>query len=262
MNFKILNTDLLEKFRKELNFSPMQLMNQKANDEDAFFIDYFKFYNSVSSIYSSKIEGEKMDADSYLKYKLMNVSFLPDLTKKIDDLYNAYTELPELELNYENFIKIHQLLSANLLPESERGKVRDNMMVVMDNNDRIVYTACDHFLVPTELNKLFEDIEYLIEEELDEFEIFFFASLIHLVFVNIHPFNDGNGRSARILEKWFLISKFGLNAQSITLEKNYYQNHQLYYKNIQKLGDFYDELDYSKSLDFLLMTVNSLKSQS
>ena len=55
------------------------------------------------------------------------------------------------------------------MPESERGKVRDNMMVVMDNNDRIVYTACDHFLVPTELNKLFEDIEYLIEEELDEF---------------------------------------------------------------------------------------------
>lgn len=133
----ILNTDLLEKFRKEINFSPMQLMNQKANDEDAFFIDYFKFYNSVSSIYSSKIEGEKMDADSYLKYKLMNVSFLPDLTKKIDDLFNAYTELPELELNYENFIKIHQLLSANLLPENERGKVRDNMMVVKKNVEEI-----------------------------------------------------------------------------------------------------------------------------
>jgi hypothetical protein len=123
----------------------------------------------------------------------INISAKKANLKKIDDLYNAYTELPELELNYENFIKIHQLLSANLLPESERGKVRDNIMVVMDNNDRIVYTACDHFLVPTELNKLFEDIEYLIEEELDEFEIFFFASLIHLVFV-MSPFIVGKGK--------------------------------------------------------------------
>ena len=260
MNLKILNTELLKEFREKLDFSPIELMNQRANDEDAFFIDYFKFYNSVSSVYSSKIEGEKMDADSYLKYKLMNVSFLPDLTKKIDDLYNAYTELPENDLNFENFLKIHKILSANLLPSKERGIIRNNMMVVMDNNDRIVYTACENHLVENELRKLFNDIEYLLDEELDEFEVFYFTALIHLVFVNIHPFNDGNGRSARILEKWFLISKFGLNAQSIILEKNYYQNHQSYYSNIQKLGNFYDELDYSKSLDFLLMTVNSLKN--
>lgn len=260
MNLKILNTELLKEFREKLDFSPIELMNQRANDEDAFFIDYFKFYNSVSSVYSSKIEGEKMDADSYLKYKLMNVSFLPDLTKKIDDLYNTYTELPENDLNFENFLKIHKILSANLLPSKERGIIRNNMMVVMDNNDRIVYTACENHLVENELRKLFNDIEYLLDEELDEFEVFYFAALIHLVFVNIHPFNDGNGRSARILEKWFLISKFGLNAQSIILEKNYYQNHQSYYSNIQKLGNFYDELDYSKSLDFLLMTVNSLKN--
>jgi len=31
----------------------------------------------------------------------------------------------------------------------------------------------------------------------------FFAALIHLVFVKIHPFDDGNGRAARLLEKWF-----------------------------------------------------------
>ena len=28
-----------------------------------------------------------MEADSYLKYKLLNIEFIPDLTKKIDDLY-------------------------------------------------------------------------------------------------------------------------------------------------------------------------------
>ncbi|WP_220392957.1 Fic family protein [Chitinophaga lutea] len=33
--------------------------------------------------------------------------------------------------------------------------------------------------------------------------------MIHLVFVKIHPRADGNGRSARLLEKWFLAVKLG-----------------------------------------------------
>ncbi|MBL0098191.1 MAG: Fic family protein [Bacteroidetes bacterium] len=33
--------------------------------------------------------------------------------------------------------------------------------------------------------------------------------MIHLVFVKIHPLNDGNGRSARLIEKWFLAQKLG-----------------------------------------------------
>lgn len=259
MNLKILNTGLLEEFKKNVDFSVINTLNQNAKDENGFIVDFFRFYNSVSSIYSSKIEGEPMEADSYLKYKLLNIEFISDLTKKIDDLYDAYIQLPELELNYHNFLDLHKQLSKNLLPENSRGKIRNFLMFVTDHNDRIVYTACNQYNVKDESEKLFLDIEFLLDEMLDEKEVFYFASMIHLVFVNIHPMNDGNGRSARLLEKWFLLTKLGLNAQAITLERNYYQNHQQYYKNIQKLGDNYEDLDYQKSLDFLLMTINSLK---
>ena len=90
------------------------------------------------------------------------------------------------------------------------------------------------------------------------FEIFYYAALIHLVFVKIHPFQDGNGRTARLVEKWFLIEKIGEKATSIQLEKNYYNKLKSYYSNIRKLGLEYENLDYSKSLDFLLMTVKGL----
>ncbi|WP_315823448.1 hypothetical protein [Paraflavitalea speifideaquila] len=48
------------------------------------------FYTSVASVYSSKIEGESIELDSYIKHKRFHIEFQPDYTCKIDDLYLAY----------------------------------------------------------------------------------------------------------------------------------------------------------------------------
>jgi Fic family protein len=93
-------------------------------------------------------------------------------------------------------------------------------------------------------------------------ETFFFAAMAHLIFVKIHPWNDGNGRSARLIEKWFLAQKLGEKAWFLQSEKYYYKNHQLYYKNLRLLGLEYQELDYSKALPFLLMLLQSLSNSS
>ncbi len=84
--------------------------------------------------------------------------------------------------------------------------------------------------------------------------------MIHLVFVKIHPWNDGNGRSARLIEKWFIAQKAGEKAWFIQSEKYYYQLHETYYNNIRRLGLEYPELDYSKAMPFLLMLPSSILS--
>jgi Fic family protein len=76
--------------------------------------------------------------------------------------------------------------------------------------------------------------------------------------VKIHPFDDGNGRCARLLEKWFLARKLGEKAWLIPSERHYYQHHQLYYRNIRALGLEYETLNYAQALPFLLMLPASL----
>lgn len=50
----------------------------------------FTFYTSVSVMSSSKIEGEQMELDSYVKHKLLQIEYLPELTENPNDLYKAY----------------------------------------------------------------------------------------------------------------------------------------------------------------------------
>ena len=252
MNFQILTDKLLAEYIQRLNVSPLEKI---GNAQDAEIpVDYFQFYKSTSSVYSSKIEGEDIDFDSYFKHRFMNVKFKPDYTRKADDLYAAYDFIDSHSLTLRNVKAAHAILSRNLLPKSQQGRVRANPMFVINSDDRIEYVAAEPKIVESELEKLFADVELLLKTELNAFEIFYYAAFIHLVFVKIHPFQDGNGRTARLLEKWFLLEKIGLEAHSIPLEKNYYLKLNEYYAHIRKIGLEYEALDYLKSLDFLLMT--------
>jgi len=260
MEFKILTDRLFINYKSKVIDSPLDQIDNLKKVEIP--VDYFEFYKSISSVYSSKIEGEDIDFDSYYKHKFLKVKFKPDYTRKADDLFSAYDFIDDNPLNLKNVRKAHSVLSANLLPKSQQGLIRTNPMFVINSDDQIEYVAASPEIVNQELDKLFHDIELLIANDLDAFEVFYYASLIHLVFVKIHPFQDGNGRTARLIEKWFLIEKIGQKATSVQLEKNYFKHLKEYYSNIKVLGLEYDDLDFNKALDFLSMTVNGIDEQS
>ena len=256
MTFKIITSEYLSEFENRVKPQIAELTDHL--EDERLEVDYFQFYNSVSSVYSSKIEGENIDFDSFYKHKFLKVPYKPDYTQRADDLFSAYEFIQSERLSLNNLKIAHKILSAHLLPQNQQGIIRNNPMFVINSDDRIEYVATDPDKVLTELENLFDDINVLLQSDLKTVEVFYYASFIHLVFVKIHPFQDGNGRTARLLEKWFLIEKLGRKAFAIKLEKNYYINLELYYRNIRNLGIEYDHLDYSKSLDFLLMTIKSL----
>jgi len=248
---KIIPLELLSVYLEQV---PNNLKDDFSSLQDAeLSTENFSFYTSVASVFSSKIEGEEIELDSYIKHKRDGISFQPDYTKKIDDLYDAYLYAQTNKLNEENVKEVHRILSRHIVASTWQGKYRAQNMYVATDDGRIEYVAALPQQVPVEMKKFFSDMDLLLSEKMNYEEVFFFAAMVHLIFVKIHPWNDGNGRSARLIEKWFLAQKLGPKAWFVQSEKMYYNQHQNYYKNLRRLGLEYGELNYGKALPFLLM---------
>jgi Fic family protein len=157
------------------------------------------------------------------------------------------------EITLRNFLRAHGMLSRTLVNKSAQGKLRKTPVGVYDTTTgRPVYIAVEPEYVNDEISKLFEDIKILLSADLDTTALFYYASMLHLWIAKIHPFEDGNGRTARLLEKWFLASTIGTDAWSIPSEKYYWDNRPDYYKNIA-LGFNYYSLFWDRCIPFLLM---------
>lgn len=249
--FNLLSTQLLEEYNRRVSRTLRR--DFEALTDSELSIDAFSFYTSVAAVYSSKIEGENIELDSYVKHKRFGVEFLPDYTRKIDDLYATYQLAKKSTCNQITIEQAHLLRTKHILPTNRQGQIRTGAMYVTTSDGKIEYVAASPLIVKEELQKLYADLDLLLKTNLTIHEVFFFASMLHLAFVKIHPFDDGNGRTARLLEKWFLAEKLGANAWLVQSERNYYANHQTYYKNIRLLGLEYRTLDYSAAMPFLLM---------
>lgn len=260
LSLQILPIDLLDAFLA--SFDPASEQHFNALHESEISAGNFSFYTSVSAVFSSKIEGEDIELDSFIKHKKLGVAYQPDYTRKIDDLYNAYLFAQQNPITPENIGSAHTGLTRNILRAHQQGQFRQGNMFVLTKQGRIEYVAASPDLVSDAMERLYADIAALLEAELSFSQVFFFAALIHLFFVKIHPFDDGNGRTARLLEKWFLAEKLGAKAWFMQSEQYYYDHQPTYYQHLRLLGLEYDELDYALALPFLQMLPEALRTHT
>ncbi len=251
MILKILDLAYFEEYKSKLQFDLNPKIEQynfsEANGN-------FTYLTKASAVYSSNIEGNSIDLNSFMNYELNKSKFKQTKeTKEIENLITAYSFAQNNKLTEDNLLHCHKILAETLLIKSKRGKYRIEPIGVFGKSG-LAYLAVKPEFVPKEMNKLFYDIAQLLQAKITTEEVFYYAAFIHLKFAHIHPFLDGNGRAARLLEKWFIAEKLGKKFWMLPAEENYKVNQQRYYDALN-LGVNYYELDYRKCLNFLLMLV-------
>jgi Fic family protein len=220
----------------------------------------FGYRTQASAVYSSNIEGNSIDLNSFMNYKLSQEIVKPQKEiQEIENLVLAYQYAQINPLTEMNFLHTHKIFAKTLVIKSKQGKYRNEKVGVFGQSG-LVYLAIEPELVKETMTEFFNDLATLLKSDLSNSQVFYFASLIHLKFAHIHPFRDGNGRAARLLEKWFLTEKMGKDFWKISSEK-FYKEHQMdYYSNLN-LGVNYYELNYDKCFPFLMMLPESLDSK-
>ncbi len=152
------------------------------------------------------------------------------------------------------FLKIHQLVTHRTLHEDQSGYYRKGPIYVVRRRlgapDQTVYTGPEAKRVPSLVSDLIKWLQANINEEVHPVIA---AGIAHQEVAAIHPFNDGNGRTARALATLILYVRGYDFRKLFALEDYYNKDRAEYYKAIN-IGRNYEErrTDFTPWLEYFV----------
>ncbi len=167
----------------------------------------------ISSIIEESISSSQMEGASTTrkKAKEMIQNEKRPRTKSEQMIMNNYITMNHIvqikneDLSIEKLLEIHQLISRNTLDnEHEEGQFRMNDEIFVAN---IIKGEIIHQPPPyVELNILINDLIFFFNNDSKDFiHPVIKGCIIHFMIGWIHPFTDGNGRTARALFYWYML---------------------------------------------------------
>ncbi|MBN1645013.1 Fic family protein [Candidatus Woesearchaeota archaeon] len=123
------------------------------------------------------------------------------------------------DLNLNTVLYWHKLLLQDTDKEIA-GRIRNHQVAIAGTTVKLPS--------PVELNPLLNDFFKWYNKEKNKLHPIELAALVHLKFVSIHPFTDGNGRISRIMMN-FVLHKTGFPMMDIS-----YSNRASYYTALER----------------------------
>lgn len=184
----------------------------------------------ITTHYSTQIEGNRLTQEQVIEV-IKNKKVIPQRKRDENEIKGYYKAIQFVEklaikkssISEEDLNKIHSLVENN-----KEVKYRDGQNVITDSaTGEIVYMPPE----TTDVPKLMKDfIDWLNLDK--ETPILIKAGIAHYQYVTIHPYYDGNGRSARLLTT-LILHKNGYDLKGIySLEEYYAKDLNGYYNAI------------------------------
>ena len=183
--------------------------------------------NRINSIHSSlAIENNRLSLEQVNNIVNGKVVLGPQKeVQEVKNAYKAYELLQDIDIySIEDLKKIHGIMT--FLTVEDAGRFRTNPEGVFDDDKCI-------FMCPPEIrvNSLITSLFNWMKEKKNEIHPLILSSVFHYEFVFIHPFSDGNGRTARLWQTALLYNWKNI-FQYIPMESQIHRYQDEYYKAI------------------------------
>ena len=202
----------------------------------------------IKSIHSSlAIENNQLslfDVEDVINGKIV-VGEQKDI-QEVKNAYEAYEQIDKVDpYSLDDLKKVQGILT--FLLEKDAGKFRNHGEAVYDGDIKI-FVAPPHKLVPSLMQKLFE----WMDKNKNIINPLILSSVFHYEFLFIHPFSDGNGRTARIWQTVILAHWEKIFAY-LPIESMIKKNQNKYYKIIDNCNKNGNSTEF---IEFMLKMIN------
>jgi len=215
-----------------------------------------KSARELSAYSSTSIEGNPLPLTEVKRIIKNRPEYIRDSEREVLN-YNRALEIladdlqsKSVTFNLGLILQIQKVVTAGLINRFNSGKIRKELVFVNDPQvQKPIYLPPDHLDVLSLMQDLI-DFSTSNEEKID---LLIVAGIFHKQFVIIHPFIDGNGRTARLTTK-VLLANMGLNTFNLFSFENYYnQNVTKYFENVGERGNYYElasQIDFTNWLEY------------
>ncbi|MDR2100809.1 MAG: Fic family protein [Campylobacteraceae bacterium] len=225
-------------------------------DKDLFLLMFIR----KDAASSSQIEGTNATMMDAIESE--NTEPRLDLPDDVDDILHyikalnyGLKRMEELPFSLRLIRELHKKLMSNARSSHNAypGEFRRSQNWIggtRPDNARFVPPPVDA------MNKALDELEKFMHND-DAFLPLIKAGLLHSQFETIHPFNDGNGRTGRIMITMFLWQKKLLEMPILYLSSYFKKHQQTYYEKLNNYhnGDIFGWLDFF--LDGIIETASS-----
>ncbi len=220
---------------------------------------------------STRIEGAKL-SDAQVETLLSNLEIRAFTTRDeqevagyaeaMDLVFEAYADM---RLTENHIKQLHQtLLRHSTKDERHRGsyKTLPNNVVAFDANGRevgVIFETATPFDTPRDMEDLVAWTRKAIDEE--TLHPLLIVAVFVVVFLAIHPFQDGNGRLSRVLTTLLLLRAGYAYVPYASLERVIEENKDLYYRALRRTQTTLrgEEPDWEPWVGFFLRALKKQK---